>query len=173
MARGKRCCLAVPVLANIHRGLNEIVSSKTPSKCDATFPTHYLNAWLAEYFDTHFELEGSHSKAAPRMFRYSGEGASKHYDEVIARKLFHAVSSFKFHRLVAFDPIHMPSRDVTQNKSIMCSLSIPTTSTITKFEPNDLILKANRQHAKTLGGDLIEKVIKTPFTLMTSLRDGV
>ena len=73
----------------------------------------------------------------------------------------------------SFDPIHMPSRDVTQNKSIMCSLSIPTTSTITKFEPNDLILKANRQHAKTLGGDLIEKVIKTPFTLMTSLRDGV
>ena len=26
---------------------------------------------------------------------------------------------------------------------------------------------------KTLGGDLIEKVVKTPFTLMTSLRDGV
>ena len=26
---------------------------------------------------------------------------------------------------------------------------------------------------KTLGGDLIEKVVKTPFTLMTSLTDGV
>ena len=64
MARGKRCCLAVLVLANIYRGLNEIVSSKTPSKCDATFPAHYLNAWLAEYFDTHFELEGS----TPRLF---------------------------------------------------------------------------------------------------------
>ena len=36
-----------------------------------------------------------------------------------------------------------------------------------------MILKADRQRAKTLGGDLIEKVIKTPFTLMTSLRDGV
>ena len=98
MARGKRYYLAVPVLANIYRGLNEIMSSKTHSKCDATFPTHYLNAWMAEYFDTHFELEGSRSKAIPRMFRYSGEGATKHYDEVIARKIFHAVSSFKFHR---------------------------------------------------------------------------
>ena len=55
----------------------------------------------------------------------------------------------------------------------MCSSSIPTTSTVTKFEPDDLILKADRQRAKTLGGDLIEKVVKTPFTLMTSLRDGV
>ena len=63
MAHGKRYCLVVPVLANIYRGLNEIMSSKTHSKCDATFPTHYLNVWLAEYFDTHFELEGSHSKA--------------------------------------------------------------------------------------------------------------
>ena len=102
MARGKRYCLAVLVLANIYRGLNEIVSSKTPSKCDATFPAHYLNAWLAEYFDIHFELEGSHSKPVPRMFRYSGEGAAKHYDEVTARKLFHAVTSFKFHRLSLF-----------------------------------------------------------------------
>ena len=55
----------------------------------------------------------------------------------------------------------------------MCSSSIPTTSTVTKFESDDLILKADRQCAKTLGGDLIEKVVKTPFTLMTLLRDGV
>ena len=55
----------------------------------------------------------------------------------------------------------------------MCSSSIPTTSTVTKFEPNDLILKADQRCAKTLEGDLIEKVVKTPFTLMTSLRDGV
>nr|POE97359.1 hypothetical protein CFP56_31051 [Quercus suber] len=47
------------------------------------------------------------------------------------------------------------------------------TSTITKFEPDDLISKADRQRAKMLGGDLIEKVVKTPFTLVTSFRDGV
>ena len=32
MARGKRYCLVVPVLANIYRGLNEIMSSKTDRK---------------------------------------------------------------------------------------------------------------------------------------------
>ena len=36
------------------------------------------------------------------MFRYSEEGTAKHYNEVTARKLFHAVSSFKFHRLGLF-----------------------------------------------------------------------
>ena len=55
----------------------------------------------------------------------------------------------------------------------MCSSSILATSTVTKFEPDDLILTTDRQCAKMLGGDLIEKVIKTPFTLVTSLRDGV
>ena len=44
----------------------------------------------------------------------------------------------------SFDPIPMPSRDVNRNKSIMCSSSIPTTSTVTKFEPDDLILKADQ-----------------------------
>ena len=60
-------------------------------------------------------------------------------------------------------PFHKPSRDVTRNKSIMCSLSISATSTVTKFGPDDLISKVNRQRAKMLGGDLIEKVVKTPF----------
>ena len=61
-----------------------------------------MNAWLAEYFNTHFELERSRSKAVPRIFRYSRESAAKHYNEVIARKQFHAVSGFKFHRLALF-----------------------------------------------------------------------
>ena len=91
----------------------------------------------------------------------------------LATKAIDPSRSGKTKATPSFDPIHMPSRDVTQNKSIMCSSSIPTTSTVTKFEPDNLILKANQQSAKTLGGDLIEKVVKTPFTLMTSLRDGV
>nr|POF17417.1 hypothetical protein CFP56_59444 [Quercus suber] len=48
------------------------------------------------------QYRGSRSKAVPRMFRYSGEGAAKYYDEVMARRLFRAVSSFKFHRLGLF-----------------------------------------------------------------------
>nr|POE73451.1 hypothetical protein CFP56_08754 [Quercus suber] len=48
------------------------------------------------------QYKGSHSKVVPRMFRYFGEGAAKHYDEVTARNLFCAISSFKFHRLGLF-----------------------------------------------------------------------
>ena len=91
----------------------------------------------------------------------------------LATKAINPSRSGKTNATPSFDPIHMPSRDMTRNKSITCSSSIPTTSTVTKFEPDDLILKANRLHAKTLGGDLIEKVVKTPFILMTSLKDGV
>ena len=63
--------------------------------------------------------------------------------------------SGKTNATLSSDPIHKPSSDMTRNKSIMCSSSIPATSTVTKFEPNDLILKADRQRAKMLGRDLI------------------
>ena len=66
------------------------------------FSCTLLECLVGRKFDTHFELKGSHSKAVSRMFRYSGEGAAKHYDEVTTCKLFHAVSSFKFHRLGLF-----------------------------------------------------------------------
>ena len=79
----------------------------------------------------------------------------------------------KTNTTLSFDPIHKPSRDVTRNKSIMCSSSISATSIVIKFKPDDLISKADRQCEKMLGGDLIEKVVKTPFTFVTSLRDGV
>ena len=106
---------------------------------------------------------------SPSMSEFSIQGPTA-FD--LATKTINPSRSGKTKATPSFDPIHMPSRDVTRNKSIMCSSSIPTTSTVTKFEPDDLILKADRQCAKTLGGDLIEKVVKTPFTLMTSLRDG-
>jgi hypothetical protein len=40
LARGKKYCLTVPVLAIIYKGLNEITFSSVPSKCDTTFPAH-------------------------------------------------------------------------------------------------------------------------------------
>jgi hypothetical protein len=101
MARGKKYCLAVPVLATIYKGLNDIASSSAPSKCDATFPAHYLNAWLAEYFATHFDLPEA-SSLDPCMVRFSGEGAAKYFEEVEARKLFCSITKFKFHHLALF-----------------------------------------------------------------------
>uniref|UniRef100_A0A2N9GLN2 Aminotransferase-like plant mobile domain-containing protein n=1 Tax=Fagus sylvatica TaxID=28930 RepID=A0A2N9GLN2_FAGSY len=101
MARGKKYCLAVPVLATIYKGLNDIASSSVPSKCDTTFPAHYLNAWLAEYFATHFDLPEA-SPLDPCMVRFSGEGAAKYFEEAEARKLFCSITKFKFHRLALF-----------------------------------------------------------------------
>uniref|UniRef100_A0A2N9IAV3 Aminotransferase-like plant mobile domain-containing protein n=1 Tax=Fagus sylvatica TaxID=28930 RepID=A0A2N9IAV3_FAGSY len=101
MARGKKYCLAVPVLATIYKGLNDIASSSVPSKCDATFPAHYLNAWLAEYFATHFDLPEA-SSLDPCMVRFSREGAAKYFEEAEARKLFRSITKFKFHRLALF-----------------------------------------------------------------------
>uniref|UniRef100_A0A2N9G3K9 Aminotransferase-like plant mobile domain-containing protein n=1 Tax=Fagus sylvatica TaxID=28930 RepID=A0A2N9G3K9_FAGSY len=83
----------VPVLATIYKGLNDIASSSVPSKCDTTFPAHYLNAWLAEYFATHFDLPEA-SPLDPCMVRFSGEGAAKYFEEAEARKLFCSITKF-------------------------------------------------------------------------------
>jgi hypothetical protein len=101
MARGKKYCLTVPVLATIYKGLNDIASSSVPSKRDTTFPANYLNAWLAEYFTTHFDLPEA-SPLDPCMVRFSGEGAAKYFEEAEARKLFYSITKFKFHRLALF-----------------------------------------------------------------------
>ena len=68
----------------------------------------------------------------------------------LATKAIDPSHSGKTKATPSFDPIHMPLRDMTRNKSIMCSSSIPTTSTVTKFELDDLILKADQQRAKNI-----------------------
>ncbi|KAF7143338.1 hypothetical protein RHSIM_Rhsim05G0112600 [Rhododendron simsii] len=88
MARGTRFCLAVPVLASIYRGLNDIAKSSTPGKCDAVFPVHYVYAWLGEYFGTHFSSGSQPSPQKPKMIRYGGERVAKQLDEAEALDLF-------------------------------------------------------------------------------------
>ncbi|KAG5516850.1 hypothetical protein RHGRI_037548 [Rhododendron griersonianum] len=84
MARGIRFCLAVPVLASICRGLNDIAKSSNPGKCDAVFPVHYVYAWLGEYFSTHFSSGSQPSTQRPKMVRYGGERVAKQLDEAEA-----------------------------------------------------------------------------------------
>ncbi|KAG5521474.1 hypothetical protein RHGRI_033887 [Rhododendron griersonianum] len=88
MARGTRFCLAVPVLASIYRGLNDIAKSSNPGKCDAVFPVHYVYAWLGEYFSTHFSSGSQPSIQRPKMIRYGGERVAKQLDEAEALDLF-------------------------------------------------------------------------------------
>ena len=107
---------------------------------------------------------------SPSTSKFSIQGPTA-FD--LATKKIDPLRSGKTNVTLSFDLIHKPSRDVTRNKSIMCSSSILVTTTVTKFELDDLISKVDRQHAKMLGRDLIEKVIKIPFTFVTSLRDGV
>ncbi|KAG5523896.1 hypothetical protein RHGRI_030781 [Rhododendron griersonianum] len=88
MARGTRFCLAIPVLASIYRGLNDIAKSSNPGKCDAVFPVHYVYAWLGEYFSTHFSSGSQPSTRRPKMISYGGERVAKQLDEAEALDLF-------------------------------------------------------------------------------------
>ncbi|KAG5529092.1 hypothetical protein RHGRI_029681 [Rhododendron griersonianum] len=82
MAHGTRFCLAVPVLASIYRGLNDIAKSSNPGKCDAVFPV------LGEYFSTHFSSGSQPSTQRPKMIRYGGKRVAKQLDEAEALDLF-------------------------------------------------------------------------------------
>jgi Plant mobile domain len=46
IARGERVSLAVPVLANIYRGLRGLTSSRRPSHCRELIPWHLVSGWL-------------------------------------------------------------------------------------------------------------------------------
>jgi Plant mobile domain len=46
IARGERVSLAVPVLANIYRGLRGLTSSHSPSLCRELVPWHFISGWL-------------------------------------------------------------------------------------------------------------------------------
>ncbi|CAL2277144.1 unnamed protein product [Prunus armeniaca] len=48
--------LAVPVLASIYKGLNDICSADDPGICTTVLPFHYVYGWLGEYFDTTFYI---------------------------------------------------------------------------------------------------------------------
>nr|POE45327.1 hypothetical protein CFP56_31380 [Quercus suber] len=77
----------------------------------------------------------------------------------LAAKEINPSHSGKTNANLSSDPIHKPSRDVTRNKSIICGSSIPATSTVTKFEPDDLISKADRQNVKIKLIDILDDMI--------------
>ncbi|KAL0319664.1 UNVERIFIED_CONTAM: hypothetical protein Sradi_5227900 [Sesamum radiatum] len=84
MASGRRVSLAILVLASIHEGLNTIATSSRPTRTSPSFPVHFVYAWLASYFKTHYPV-----LRGPKMTRFSGEGGAKYYDVQEARKRIH------------------------------------------------------------------------------------
>ncbi|CAL8168348.1 unnamed protein product [Prunus armeniaca] len=86
MAHGVSFGLAVPVLASIYKGLNNISSADDPGICTTVLPFHYVYGWLGEYFDTHFT--SSSEKSIPIMARFSGRLSAKFFEDSTARALF-------------------------------------------------------------------------------------
>ncbi|KAH0781636.1 hypothetical protein KY290_001234 [Solanum tuberosum] len=56
MAHGEIFSLAVPVLANIYRGIRDISSSSNLGACNILLPFHYVYGWIGEYFETYFRV---------------------------------------------------------------------------------------------------------------------
>ncbi|CAH9063905.1 unnamed protein product [Cuscuta epithymum] len=84
MACGRKICLAVPVLASIYHGLNQISNAPFPDKVRTCFPVHYVYGWLATYFDTHFKNDIQ--STTPLMISYSGEGGARSLEKTRARR---------------------------------------------------------------------------------------
>ncbi|MCE5166335.1 hypothetical protein HAX54_017682 [Datura stramonium] len=79
--------LAVPVLASIYNGLNEISSLPELELIRICFPIHYVYGWLAHYFMTHYALANVPSNSL--MVAFSGEGVARYFDKKEARKRIH------------------------------------------------------------------------------------
>ena len=67
-------------------------------------------------------------------------------------------------------PIRNPTKDMV---SKVHSSGVPTASTVSTFNAEDVILKASRHFAFMLGEGLIEKIVKTPFNYVASLKEEV
>jgi Plant mobile domain len=63
IARGNRTSLAVPVLANIYRGIRGLVSSRSPSRCRELIPWHLVSGWL------HMHWSGSYDPGMAASLR--------------------------------------------------------------------------------------------------------
>ncbi|KAL0355648.1 UNVERIFIED_CONTAM: hypothetical protein Sradi_4011700 [Sesamum radiatum] len=87
MANGRRVSLAIPVLTSIYEGLNTIAIFSRPSHTSSSFPVHFLYAWLASYFKTHYPFW--QGLCGSKMTIFSGEGRAKYYDPEEARKGIH------------------------------------------------------------------------------------
>ncbi|PHT67819.1 hypothetical protein T459_27306 [Capsicum annuum] len=94
LAIERRVSLAVPVLANIYRGVNAISECPRLDLVRVRFPVYYIYSWLARYFNTHFPLKGGPSNLP--MDGYSGEGASRYYNKEETRKRIHGGATIKW-----------------------------------------------------------------------------
>ncbi|CAL2227839.1 unnamed protein product [Prunus armeniaca] len=102
MAHGVSFGLAVPVLASIYKGLNDISSADDPGICTTVLHFHYVYGWLGEYFDTHFT--SSSEKSIPIMARFSGRLSAKFFEDSTARALFRTCGKENYRVIQPYSP---------------------------------------------------------------------
>ncbi|KAL0352215.1 UNVERIFIED_CONTAM: hypothetical protein Scaly_1610200 [Sesamum calycinum] len=71
MTNDRRVNLAIPLLESIYEGLNTVVISPKPAGTSHPFPIHFVYAWLACYFKTHYSIW--QELCGLKMTRFSGE----------------------------------------------------------------------------------------------------
>lgn len=98
MAMGELFSFAIPVLANIYDGLNEISNSTTSGNCSVVLPFHYVYGSLGKYFDTHFSSSTS-DRHTPLMTKFSGVHSTKSGDDSHAHGLFRNCDNFRMDHL--------------------------------------------------------------------------
>ncbi|KAK4403153.1 hypothetical protein Sango_1056000 [Sesamum angolense] len=84
MASGRRVNLVIPILTSIYVGLNTVATSPKSTYSSPSFPIHFVYAWLACYFKTHYLVW--QDLCGPKMTRFSSEGGAKYYDPREAHK---------------------------------------------------------------------------------------
>ncbi|PIN21569.1 hypothetical protein CDL12_05726 [Handroanthus impetiginosus] len=81
MATGRKVSLGIPVLASIYKGLNKVSNSSRPTHVGYSFPVHFIYAWLACYFKTHYSVP--QDIRGPKIMQFSGEAKELEQDYFI------------------------------------------------------------------------------------------
>ncbi|CAL8134889.1 unnamed protein product [Prunus armeniaca] len=98
MAHDVSLGLAIPVLASIYKGLNDISSQMIQEIAQLFFLSIMcMGGWLGEYFDTHFT--SSSKKSTTIMARFSGRLLVKFFEDSTARALFRTCDKVEMSRL--------------------------------------------------------------------------
>ncbi|CAL2238586.1 unnamed protein product [Prunus armeniaca] len=171
MVHGVSFGLAVPALASIYKGLNDISSTDDPRNCTTVLPFHYVYGWLGEYFDTHFT--SSSKKSIPIMARFLGRLSATFFEDSTAQALFRTCGKVEMGRMarVLLDPHrfnrqfyyvqHVPGDDI-RNGTVLSvyshwksclkidsrsTITLPTKDNIQEFEvTSDFVVWWSKVH---------------------------
>ncbi|KAL0458587.1 UNVERIFIED_CONTAM: hypothetical protein Slati_0485900 [Sesamum latifolium] len=191
MASGRRVSLAIPILASIYEGLNIIATSSRPARTSLSFPVHFVYAWLAFYFKTHYPVW--QGLRGPKMIRFSGEGGAKPFKfvdnneaEELEYNYFVAICSSYLLSVKLEDEIQ--SIDASEESETSHSwtttppppfgmgfkgkqLSQPPVVSV--LEGESFLFSHHKEFLQKMWSDLLMKISNTPVDFLSSIEDDV